>query len=215
MKQNKTRPKETKKKKKTEKKKKKEAEKKGKETEDGQTPKQGASGTRPQANIQEPQTPVIRTRDNRYNRNLQQLTQLEEEEKRAVNQLGERILIIEGIVKEAKNIHKPIRDAINEAVIIFEQMQDYREALQKLRAAQIRDLESVNSNAHTGIVPTKEKQTPDRRGAAPRIEAVPYRTKVVGKTGTFPNVIDVESGKKKRGATSPPQIQTPGKKDAM
>lgn len=154
----------------------------------------------------------------------QQLQQLENEETEAFTELGKRVGIIEGVVRDANNIHKTIRDAITEAVIFYQQMQDYRPALTKAREAQTQDLKRAIAEAcqegngrvvpqtHPGCSGQANAKLTEGKPASQTLSKGGNRRYAPGKPTVLSKGVGIGVERKKREASSPPQTFTPGKK---
>lgn len=77
-----------------------------------------------------------------------QLEQLEKEENDAFLNLEKNIITISNIVKDARNIHKSIRDAITEAVVHLSRAQISRRDLVKARSELTEELKEESKKTH-------------------------------------------------------------------
>lgn len=92
----------------------------------------------------------------------QKLEILEEKERMAFKNLGVNIRTVANILKDARNIHKTIRDAITEAVVHLEQVQEYRIELAETRSALLRQMEEdIKSSAISDPEPLALKPIPE------------------------------------------------------
>lgn len=107
----------------------------------------------------------------------QKLDTLEHKEENAFKKLEKNINTVANILKEAKNVHKTIRDAITEAVIHLGQVQEYRVELAETRSAFLKQLEECKTNTSKNR-PEHEKTIPTKSGDRPIIN-----------TGTIPKIV--------------------------
>lgn len=88
-------------------------------------------------------------------------------EQQVLEELGKRIDIIDSIVKEAKNIHKPIRDAISGAVIYYQQLKEMLQSRKPDQPIQEVPKPTVR-NAGTQIEnPATEEKAKKREASSP------------------------------------------------
>lgn len=72
-------------------------------------------------------------------RKQRQCQQMRKEEAKAFSELGSRLDRMHAIVSDARNIHKTLRDALTESVLLYQQMADSREAISTINTAMERE----------------------------------------------------------------------------
>ena len=140
----------------------------------------------------------------------QQLEQLKKKEAEAFAEIGKRILKIESVLKGYTNIHKSIRTANFEAVILWRRMKDHREERQELERAFEEAQQRTGSAAASQInqcdvAEGAGSSTQSDEGGIDRRPQLKASIKALRR-------INPTTEKKKREASSPPQLVTPGKK---
>lgn len=128
-----------------------------------------------------------------------EMQRLEREEKLAFEGLGKNIGIIDGIVKDARNIHKQIRDATTAAVIFYQRLREVREEKTRIR-------ESHSSSKNEVQDGSKEPLMRKNRGTQTERRDDPKDAGVQTDPGNGGQSISIkENERKKRVASSPPE----------
>lgn len=136
-----------------------------------------------------------------------EIQRLAREEKLAFEGLGKNIAIIDGIVKDARNIHKQIRDAITGAVIYYQRLRDVREAQVKAREEN-RDPPNRQEEQDKENDPLKKKTSRETQTKS-RLKNTSVQTDPEGERS---NLLETKYESKKRGASSPPENLGQGKR---
>ena len=134
---------------------------------------------------------------------------LEKEEMETVEKLGKNLSVINVIVKDARIIHKAIRDAIGEAVVYFEHLKECRETLARTRAEYNRGLE--HACAELGVCSGEkstqvQKESTRKRVGSVKEVATQTKQEVRADSRQIRRLLSTpNSDRKKRGALSSPE----------
>ncbi|KAK7863339.1 hypothetical protein R5R35_009694 [Gryllus longicercus] len=103
-------------------------------------------------------------------RNLSQQTDLLRDMGETISEIGKRLAFMHSIVADARNIHKPVKAALNEAMALFEILTEKSSAI--IETGSVREI-VCSTETHTGkkiedTVPKKKSKHGQRKKKSPR-----------------------------------------------